>query len=66
MPDVFLTRDFKEKVTEAVEDDVEEFVYTDENGQFTTGYYEVGDGWTIREIAPSPSSSQSRCSYRSA
>ena len=27
---------------------------TDANGQFTTGYYEVGDGWTIREIAPSP------------
>ena len=27
---------------------------TDANGQFTTGYYEAGDGWTIREIAPSP------------
>ena len=27
---------------------------TDANGQFTTGYYETGDGWTIREIAPSP------------
>ena len=27
---------------------------TDANGQFITGYYEAGDGWTIREIAPSP------------
>ena len=27
---------------------------TDANGQFTTGYYEAGEGWTIREIAPSP------------
>lgn len=27
---------------------------TDANGQFTTGYYEAGDGWTIREIATSP------------
>ena len=27
---------------------------TDANGQFATGYYEAGDGWTIREIAPSP------------
>ena len=27
---------------------------TDANGQFTTGYYEAGDDWTIREIAPSP------------
>ena len=27
---------------------------TDANGQFSTGYYEVGDGWTIREIAASP------------
>lgn len=27
---------------------------TGANGQFTTGYYEAGEGWTIREIAPSP------------
>ena len=27
---------------------------TDANGQFTTGYYEAGDDWTIRELAPSP------------
>lgn len=27
---------------------------TDANGQFTTDYYEAGDGWTIREIVPSP------------
>lgn len=27
---------------------------TDANGQFTTCYYETGDSWTIREIAPSP------------
>ena len=27
--------------------------YTDENGQFTTGYYACGDDWTIREISPS-------------
>lgn len=27
---------------------------TDANGQFTTGYYEAEDGWTIRELAPSP------------
>ena len=27
---------------------------TDANGQFTTGYYEAGDEWTIREIVPSP------------
>ena len=27
--------------------------YTDENGQFTTGYYVCGDYWTIREISPS-------------
>lgn len=27
---------------------------TDANGQFTTGYYEAGDGWSIRELAPSP------------
>ena len=27
--------------------------YTDENGQFTTGYYVCGDDWTIREISPS-------------
>lgn len=27
---------------------------TDANGQFTTGYYEAGDGWTFREIVPSP------------
>ena len=27
---------------------------TDANGQFTTCYYETGDNWTIREIAPSP------------
>ena len=27
---------------------------TDVNGQFTTGYYEAGGGWTIREISPSP------------
>ena len=27
---------------------------TDANGQFTTGYYEAGGGWTIREISPSP------------
>lgn len=26
---------------------------TDANGQFTTGYYEAGDCWTIREIATS-------------
>ena len=26
---------------------------TDANGQFTIGYYEAGEGWTIREIAPS-------------
>lgn len=26
---------------------------TDANGQFTTGYYEAGEGWTIREIASS-------------
>ena len=27
--------------------------YTDENGQFTTGYYVCGDDWTIREVSPS-------------
>ena len=27
--------------------------YTDETGQFTTGYYVCGDDWTIREISPS-------------
>lgn len=27
--------------------------YTDENGQFTTGYYVCGSDWTIREITPS-------------
>ena len=27
--------------------------YTDENGQFTTGYYVCGDDLTIREISPS-------------
>lgn len=27
--------------------------YTNENGQFTTGYYVCGDDWTIREISPS-------------
>lgn len=27
--------------------------YTDEDGQFTTGYYVCGDDWTIREISPS-------------
>lgn len=27
--------------------------YTDENGQFTAGYYVCGDDWTIREISPS-------------
>lgn len=27
--------------------------YTDENGQFTTGYYVCGDDWTIRELSPS-------------
>ena len=27
---------------------------TDANGQFTTGYYEAGEGWMIQEIAPSP------------
>ena len=27
---------------------------TDANGQFTTGHYEAGDEWTIREIVPSP------------
>ena len=27
--------------------------YTDDNGQFTTAEYPCGDGWTIREIAPS-------------
>lgn len=26
---------------------------TDENGQFTTSYYVCGDGWTIKELAPS-------------
>ena len=26
---------------------------TDANGQFTTGYYEAGDDWTIPELAPS-------------
>ena len=26
---------------------------TDENGQFTTGYYVCGEDWTIREIKPS-------------
>ena len=26
---------------------------TDENGQFTTGYYVCGSDWTIREISPS-------------
>lgn len=31
-----------------------EICTTDANGQFTTGYYEAGEGWTIREIAPSP------------
>ena len=25
---------------------------TDENGQFTTGYYACGSGWTLREITP--------------
>ena len=24
--------------------------YTDENGQFTTGYYVCGSDWTVREI----------------
>ena len=32
---------------------VDEFAVTDENGQFTTGYYVCGDDWTIREISPS-------------
>ena len=27
--------------------------YTDENGQFTTGYYVCDSDWTIREIIPS-------------
>lgn len=27
--------------------------YTDETGQFTTGYYVCGDDWAIREISPS-------------
>ncbi len=27
--------------------------YTDENGQFTTGYYVCGSDWTVREITPS-------------
>ena len=27
--------------------------YTDENGQFTTGYYVCGDDWTIREVSHS-------------
>ena len=52
MPDVFLTRDFKEKVTEAVEDDVEEFVYTDENGQeneYVISYDPASKTWSVKQ-----------------
>lgn len=34
-------------------DQLADTYYTDENGQFTTGYYVCGDDWTIREISPS-------------
>ena len=34
-------------------DQLADTYYTDENGQFTTGYYACGDDWTIREISPS-------------
>ncbi len=49
---VVITRDFKERLEEALEGNVKEFVYTDENGQeatYTLTYNAEFSNWTINQ-----------------
>ena len=51
MPDVFLTRDFKEKVVEAVESGTSEFIYTSEEGEheYVISYDPAAKVWSVRQ-----------------
>lgn len=52
MPDVFLTREFKEKVTETMDNKSDSMVVTDENGEekeFFFSYNPDTKKWTIRQ-----------------
>ena len=51
MPDIFLTRDFKEKVVEAVESGITEFIYTSEEGEheYVISYDPAAKVWSVRQ-----------------
>ena len=52
MPDVFLTRDFKNQLVAAVENKSEEFTYTDEKGEtaeYTLKYDAANKSWAVKQ-----------------
>lgn len=52
MSDVFLSRSFKEQVSEAVDNDLSEFTYVDENGEtkeYRIVYDAASKNWAIKE-----------------
>lgn len=52
MSDVFLSRDFKEQVSEAVDNDLTEFTYVNENGEskdYRIVYDAAAKNWAIKE-----------------
>ena len=55
MPDVFLTREFKEYAVEQLESGAESFTYTDEDGEceYTVKYMPSTEKWTIKKATMS-------------
>ena len=52
MPDVFLTRDFKNQLIAAVEKESEEFTYTDDKGEtaeYTLKYDAANKSWAVKQ-----------------
>jgi len=54
-PDIFLSRELQEALVEALENDVKEFAFTDENGvtlEYYLEYKAATETWTIRQETP--------------
>ena len=53
MPDIFLTRAFKEELAETIDNDDEDFVFTDENGEtheYTISYDPASKTWSVLQL----------------
>ena len=53
MPDIFLTRAFKEELAEAIDSGDEDFIFTDENGEtheYTITYDPASKTWSVMQL----------------